>query len=203
MTPSVSVVIPHYGDLDLAACTDTVAETAPGVEVCVWDGNRRNHQFAGNCNRAARDASGDVLVFLNNDCYPHPGWLESLLQPLEAHQIAGGVLFRPDGQIHHAGVSVARVAGLVHAQEMTHPTTPGPRHAVTGALLAIRADTFWAAGGFDEEYRNGYEDVDLCLTVGDCWLSGAHATHLVSASGPERYAHAAHNIARLREKHGY
>src|SRR5690606_36770422 len=35
--------------------------------------------------------------------------------------------------------------------------------AVTGSCLLISRDLFDACGGFDEEYYNGYEDIDLCL----------------------------------------
>ena len=37
--------------------------------------------------------------------------------------------------------------------------------AVNGACLLIGRDLFQACKGFDEGYRNGYEDVDLCLEV--------------------------------------
>jgi hypothetical protein len=35
--------------------------------------------------------------------------------------------------------------------------------ALTAAALLIPADIFRSCGGFYEEYKNGYEDIDLCL----------------------------------------
>jgi hypothetical protein len=37
--------------------------------------------------------------------------------------------------------------------------------AITGAALMLPARTFWACGGLFEGYRNGFEDVDLCLAI--------------------------------------
>jgi GT2 family glycosyltransferase len=76
---------------------------------------------------------------------------------------------------------------------------------VTGACLAIRADTFAALGGFDEGFVNGYEDVDLCLACLGAGLRVVYEpastiTHHESQSGPERFARASDNIARLRNK---
>ena len=38
-----------------------------------------------------------------------------------------------------------------------------------GSCLLIARDLFDACGMFDEGYVNGYEDVDLCLTVRGAW----------------------------------
>ncbi|MCL5892382.1 MAG: hypothetical protein M1412_04340 [Deltaproteobacteria bacterium] len=38
-------------------------------------------------------------------------------------------------------------------------------NGVTAASMVIKKDVFFAVGTFDESYKNGFEDVDLCLKV--------------------------------------
>jgi GT2 family glycosyltransferase len=73
--------------------------------------------------------------------------------------------------------------------------------------MAVDAARFRAVDGFDEGYVNGYEDVDLCLSLTEdggliVYEPDARVMHHVSASGPERFAHVNQNVARLRAKWG-
>ncbi len=103
MASNLSVIIPHAGGRDLlfsclsavfaagepcpeilvadnAAAEGSAREAAsafPGVRVLESPGGA-NLGFGAACNRAARAASGDLLVFLNNDARPEPGWLPPL-----------------------------------------------------------------------------------------------------------------------------
>ncbi|MDA8052959.1 MAG: hypothetical protein M0012_02255, partial [Deltaproteobacteria bacterium] len=38
-------------------------------------------------------------------------------------------------------------------------------NGVTAASMVIKKDVFFAASAFDESYKNGFEDVDLCLKI--------------------------------------
>jgi GT2 family glycosyltransferase len=133
----------------------------------------RNLDFAGGCNAGAARARGEVLVFLNNDTEVVPGALEALVAQVAEPgvAIAGPRLLFADGTIQHAGVGFLRNALGVMPQHVFHhqdgmlPAARGTYEldCVTGACLVVRRDVFEQLGGFDEGYRNGLEDVDLCL----------------------------------------
>jgi GT2 family glycosyltransferase len=221
---ATSIVVPHFGDPRLTiACVEAVVRHSPPVELVIVDngGNLqgrfvtafqvappRNLGFAGGCNLGARIANGDVLVFLNNDCTPHPGWLEPLLAALAdpGTGVAGAKLLYGDGRIQHSGIGIdfAKPPG----REAWNRTDEHPSEAVdavTGACLAIRAADFREVGGFDVGFWNGYEDCDLCLAVKArdrrCWYAAESVvTHLESRSGPERWRAVRENVDRLRSK---
>lgn len=133
--------------------------------------NPVNMGFAAACNRGAATTSADVLVFLNNDTFVLPGWLDALLAPFDDPTIAvtGSLLLYPDGRVQHAGLAFDS-SGPKHAfLGLPGDANPVLRtrecQAVTGASMAIRSDVFRSLRGFDERYRNSFEDVDLCLRV--------------------------------------
>ena len=138
--------------------------------------NPKNLNFSGGCNTGARAATGEVVVFLNNDMEFVSGAIEAVAETAAEPGVgaAGARLLFPDGTIQHAGVIwVASAQGPPMPQHLFHheagdlpaATACVDLDAVTGACLAIRRELFLELGGFDETYRNGLEDIDLCLRV--------------------------------------
>ena len=206
-----------YDRPDLSAtCLQRIAENTPEPhEVIVVDNgsqphsvdvtvrNPTNRGFAVACNQGARRANGDVLVFLNNDTEVQAGWLPPLLHALQFHDIVQPLLTYPDGSVQCSGVRVEFSLPPGEEAKNLHdlPLYVTEVDAVTGACLAIKAETF---DRFDEGYLNGYEDVDLCLRHGRCAVvPQSVVVHLESQSDQgARFGHAAENIARLRAQHG-
>jgi len=136
--------------------------------------NNANLGFAKACNQGARAARGKYILFLNNDTIPLAGWLSPLVEELEtdARTVAAGArLLYEDGTVQHAGVAYSR-----DSREPFHPyrnlPSDDPRvnrrrelQGVTAACMLVRPEAFRAGGGFNEEYRNGYEDLELCLKM--------------------------------------
>jgi GT2 family glycosyltransferase len=136
----------------------------------------RNGGFGAACNQGA-EVAGDVdhLVFLNNDTVALPGWLDALVEEAEAHPGAaafGSKLLYPDGTVQHAGIAIGQDRWPHHLYAGLpgdHPATDRARRVVaaTAASLLVRREVFAELAGFDLTYLNGYEDVDLCLRMGE------------------------------------
>jgi GT2 family glycosyltransferase len=195
---SCSLVIPVHNRAALTRqCLDTLLEAPPTtaeVEIVVVDdcstdstaemlasyGDRvrvvrheRNAGFGISCNDGAAAATGEWLVFLNNDTVPQPGWLDALLEyatPREQVGLVGAKLLFPNDTVQHAGVVFARGPHPRHIYSgfpASHPAVNKSREfqVVTGACALIRRELFLEAGRFDSAFVNGYEDVDLCLRL--------------------------------------
>ncbi|WP_447973761.1 glycosyltransferase [Nitrospira sp. Kam-Ns4a] len=138
--------------------------------------NPDNRGFATACNQGAHAARGQYLVFLNNDTIPLPGWLTALVDEAEQHPevaIVGSRLLYPDGTIQHAGIAFSRTWFRPYHLYRGFPADAAvvnrrrDLQAVTAACCLVRREAYEAVGGFDEAYRNGFEDVDLCLRIRD------------------------------------
>ncbi|MBL8039176.1 MAG: glycosyltransferase [Nitrospira sp.] len=177
--------------------------------------NQDNLGFAKACNQGARAARGKYLVFLNNDTIPLKGWLRALVSEVEQSAdvgIVGSKLLYQDGTIQHAGVALSRIDGLPYhiykGVPGDSPTVNQRREyqVVTGACLLIRRGLFMDLGGFDEEFRNGFEDVDLCLKAGErgyrvVYQPRSVLYHLESQT-PGRKLHDDSNAKHLLERWG-
>ncbi len=136
--------------------------------------NQENLGFAKGCNQGAAKAKGKYLVFLNNDTIPQEGWLSALVNDVSQHPdvaVVGSKLLFPDNTIQHAGVVFSKnclVPYHIFRGESSQLAAVNRRRefqAVTAACFLVRREDWDAVGGFDEEYKNGFEDVDFCLKI--------------------------------------
>jgi GT2 family glycosyltransferase/Tfp pilus assembly protein PilF len=181
--------------------------------------NEKNLGFAHACNQGAAAARGKYVLFLNNDTEVTPGWLEPLIRTADADSRIGAVgskLLFSDGTIQHAGVVVLddrlHHDPLLAQHIFSHEPRDFPEasraktyQALTAACLLAPRDVFAAAGGFDEGFYNGYEDVDFCFRIAALdkilvYQPASVVIHHESQSGPERFRRAGQNIARLHQK---
>jgi GT2 family glycosyltransferase len=166
------IVIDNGSGLVTSAVLASLAEELEDVRVLRSPVNRG---FALGNNIALPEARGATVVFLNNDTEVRPGWLGPLLEALRDEAVLGAqsLLLYPTGAVQSAGVVFPRGGGIPHMLlNGFHPRdadgieTYGFR-ALTGAALALRHADAVSLRGFDPVFRNGMEDVDLCLRLAE------------------------------------
>lgn len=130
-------------------------------------------------NLGAAAASGDYLLFLNDDIEVlTPDWLTVLMAEAERPEVGvvGPQLLYPDGKVQHAGMFLSRsdVGNARHAFRFSNADDPGyfgialsQRNllCVTGACMMVRRAVFDAVNGFDEAHSVVNNDVDFCLRL--------------------------------------
>jgi GT2 family glycosyltransferase len=133
--------------------------------------NDWNSGYATAINHGVKHASGEFLVLGNSDLIFKSGWLEPMLDVLRASDLSAGVVGNvqtrvDDGRIDHAGMTLSLAGKWIHLVEIPDAfTAPRQVPAVTGACVALRRADFNRLGGLNEQFRNGGEDVDLCLRL--------------------------------------
>jgi GT2 family glycosyltransferase len=133
--------------------------------------------FAAKVNFAARHATGEHLLLLNDDTEVRsPEWARAMLEFSQQPEVGvvGAKLFYPDGRIQHVGVVLGIGGGACHVFAGQPGDTPGyygsafvirNYSAVTGACCMTRRSVFDEVGGFDELFARDFNDVDYCLRV--------------------------------------
>ena len=147
----------------LAQHADTVIEISDAFNWSVFN------------NRAADAATGEYLLFLNDDIeIVQPDWLDALMEHANRPEVAitGPQLLYRDGKVQHAGMFLANNGIGRHAFRFAAADDPcyfglalTQRNvmAVTGACMLVRRDTFERLGRFDEAHEIVNNDLDFCL----------------------------------------
>jgi GT2 family glycosyltransferase len=140
---------------------------AAGAHVVVNDANTG---FAAACNVGAAQATGDVLLLLNPDAVPEPGFRAAIVAPgLEGWDLWMGLVL--DGDVVNTSGGIVHFTGLAWAGEAGRPAPPpgaGGQRAVgfaSGACLALPRKAWVALGGFSPDFFMYHEDVDLSLRM--------------------------------------
>lgn len=192
-SPSVTVLVLNWnGAAVLARCLEALqAQTFRDFEVLVldnastdgsvddvetrWPGIRlvrfeRNLRFSLANNRGAQMARGRWLVFLNNDAFPRPDWLERLMDAALARSDFSSFASRlvyasnPD-QVQSAG-DVCNLSGFAWSRGNGFPVTQEYLEVTEvfspcGAAAMYSRQAFLEVGGFNEAFISHLEDVDL------------------------------------------
>lgn len=148
----------------------------PRVHIVTYEGG---FNFSRINNFARRYASGEHLLFLNNDIkIITPQWIEEMLMFTQRNDVGacGIKLLYPDDTVQHGGIAMgicgcaANLCPLYpreHEGYMSRLAVASDMSACTAACLMVKANSFDEVGGFDEELAVSFNDVDLCLKLRD------------------------------------
>jgi GT2 family glycosyltransferase len=123
-------------------------------------------------NAAAAAASGDQLLFTDQDDIVPPDWIALLTDGLTRSQIVTGpVAHFVDGQ-----------PAAFDPRGQPAPLSTGPFTYLFGCNMGIGRDVFLDLGGFDETATFGWEDIDLGIRASlrgltPTWLEQAVVLH--------------------------
>ncbi|GAB6057162.1 glycosyltransferase family 2 protein [Desulfonatronum parangueonense] len=239
--PLLSIVIPVFNQWNLTAqCLDSLRANTPGsyFEVLIVDNgsidetpsacrhlgeqlfprrftylrNPENLGFGQACNQGARNASGELLLFLNNDTLMTENWATPLLHAMRDDSRLGAVgpllLYPGSERVQHLGI-VFWPGTTKHVYELfprNHPVVTKRRHvqAITAAALLVLRRLFWACDGFYPGYKNGFEDLELCVRIREhgknlACIPSSVVFHLTSQSAG-RFHHDQDNAALLHAR---
>lgn len=133
-----------------------------------------NKGFAEGINIAAKEATGEILVLLNNDVEVSTEWLTEAVLKLVSNPVAGAVQskimqYKERNKIDYIGISVdkyciSRAIGKdeVDNGQYDHLDEIG---VACGAAMAVWKHIFYEVGGFDPSFFMYYEDADLSLRI--------------------------------------
>lgn len=154
---------------------EELEKRCPRAKVLYWEEKRFN--FPAINNFGAKHASGEYLLFLNNDTeIMNEDSIEELLGYCMRKDVGavGARLYYEDGTIQHAGV----IVGLGGVAGHAFPAYPHDAvgyfgrivmaqdySAVTAACIMVKKSVFEETGGFDEGFAVAFNDIDLCLKI--------------------------------------
>lgn len=199
--PLVSVVIPHWNGVEvLSECLESLSETKyPNIEIIVVDNastdgspdwvslnfpqvklieNDQNYGYAGGCNRGAKTAEGEYLVFLNNDTIQDHHWLAGLVDFMNLNSNVAAVQPKILDFFERTKFDYAGGAGgwldilgfpfargrvfLEQERDNGQYDKMRPIFWASGTAIMVRKSDFETAGGFDEIFFAHQEEIDLC-----------------------------------------
>jgi len=127
-----------------------------------------------NRNRALEAASGDVVVFVDDDCWPADTWLHELLAPLDdptIHAVMGNVHIRPSTFLGDSISALGFPAGGSTGFAVMFPVDEeGFTTHISTLNCALRDETFATVGRFDESLVFGGEDGELSHRISSAGL---------------------------------
>lgn len=142
----ISVVIATLRPHSEIECLPALDTDRDDVEVIV----RGDKGISKARNEGIREATGDKLVFVDDDAVPHEDFLEVVGDLLDSHPIVAGRIVTPAGKL---------------VSEFCTNYDQGPRGryttTITGCNMAFRREVFDSVGYLDENIQWGHDETEF------------------------------------------
>jgi GT2 family glycosyltransferase len=182
------------------------------------DHNRDN--FAKGMNylfEQANPKDDDIILLLNNDVVFNDTYslknMFDLLMKDDIGAVGARLLYTGTNKLQHSGIIFGKRYGLMpyhlnHNEESNQQAEKNRYfQAVTGAVCLIKASEFRKVNGFDENFSWAFDDVDLCLKIGQtkkiAYCGKTNIFHEESASlkkNPVNKLFLNHNVSYFKQK---
>lgn len=170
----------------------------PEVRVVTLD---NNYGFCGGYNRALRQVEATYYVLLNSDVETTEGWLPPLISLLDNDPAIGAVQpkilsYKKRDTFEYAGAGGGLIDTLGYpfcrGRIFDHVETDLGQYDderevfwASGACVMVRAETYHAFGGLDEDLFAHMEEIDLCWKMQRAsmkvWYSGKSTVYHLGA----------------------
>lgn len=210
--PKTTIIIPTDSKANLAACLEALGQNTiyPSWDVIVVTNSEladffadksyqlpltyckydKAYNFSDKCNAGAEMATGEIVVFFNDDVRPlFSGWLKDLIELLALPEVGAVApkLIYENRSIQYAGL-VTGVRGLVgtafhcHMENSTEyfnfAQSVRNVSVISGACFAMRRHDFMMIDGFDAVNTPiMHSDVDLSFKVREKGLRCVYTPH--------------------------
>lgn len=173
------IIVADNGSTDDSV--QVLREEFPGVKVLEFD---KNYGFAEGYNLAIGQTMYPYTVLLNSDVRTPQGWLNPLLDYMEAHPDVGAVMPKllhdcDDGKqmFDYAGAAGGyidchgypycrgRVFDYVEDDHGQYDDGPKSVFWATGACLMVRSQLYQDVGGLDKDFFAHMEEIDMCWRI--------------------------------------
>lgn len=178
LAQTLPALLPELGDGDELIVVENksgdgsaelVRELAPAARILPMGGNAG---FAAGIDAGAAAASGELLVILNPDATPQPGFGEAIRRPWMDDRGWGAwqaLVAEGDGRSINSAGNPLHFTGITwaggHGRPLDQAPPAGEVTISSGACLAIPAENWRRLGGFPVEFFLYHEDVDLSIRL--------------------------------------
>lgn len=180
--PKYSIIIPVWNNLEMTAeCVASIERNTKDYELIIIDNgsspayagpgkiirNEKNEGYPVACNQGIKEATGEIIVLLNNDTVVTPKWIEYLEKHFDKFDIVGPMADSISGVQQVDPNDLDLNLGQDERAEMIHALKNGesePWHRIVFVCVAMKRSVIESIGALDEQFSPGnFEDDDFCL----------------------------------------